>query len=111
VLYFGLWRNDLVDRAKPRYVPLPDSRKEPVMLSDADRKKAADILMNAEKTRKQATQLSVAFPDIDFDDAVGGMVGFGWRWIGVSYTNIKYHGPFAGSADASNVGVTVGWKF
>jgi len=39
------------------------------MLSDADRQKAADILMNAEKTRKQATQLSVTFPDIDFDDA------------------------------------------
>ena len=39
------------------------------MLSDADRKKAADILMNAEKTRKQATQLSVTFPGITFEDA------------------------------------------
>ena len=28
------------------------------MLSDADRKKAADILMSAEKERKQAVQLS-----------------------------------------------------
>jgi hypothetical protein len=34
------------------------------MLSDADRHKAADTLMTAEKTRKQATQLSVTFPGI-----------------------------------------------
>src|SRR6185369_4270700 len=39
------------------------------MLSDADRQKAADILMTAEKTRKQATQLSVTFPGITFEDA------------------------------------------
>jgi 2-oxo-hept-3-ene-1,7-dioate hydratase len=39
------------------------------MLSDADRKKAADTLMQAEKTRKQATQLSVTFPNINFEDA------------------------------------------
>ena len=39
------------------------------MLSEADRKKAADMLMNAEKTRKQATQLSVTFPGITFEDA------------------------------------------
>jgi hypothetical protein len=50
-------------------------------------------------------------PDVDFDDAVGGMVGFGWRWIGVSYTNIKYRGPFDGSVDASNGGITFAWKF
>ena len=39
------------------------------MLSEADRQKAADILMNAAKTRKQATQLSVTFPGIGFEDA------------------------------------------
>src|SRR3954464_3971791 len=39
------------------------------MLSDADRQKAADTLMIAEKTRKQATQLSVTFPGITFEDA------------------------------------------
>jgi hypothetical protein len=50
-------------------------------------------------------------PDVDFDDAVGGMVGFGWRWIGVSYTYIKYRGPFEGSVDASNGGVSFTWKF
>jgi 2-oxo-hept-3-ene-1,7-dioate hydratase len=39
------------------------------MLSDADRHKAADTLMQAERTRKQATQLSVTFPNISFEDA------------------------------------------
>jgi hypothetical protein len=39
------------------------------------------------------------------------MVGFGWRWIGVSYTGIKYRGPFFGSVDASNGGITFAWKF
>src|SRR3974377_2501409 len=35
----------------------------------ADRKKAADILMAAEKERKQAVQLSKTFPDITIDDS------------------------------------------
>jgi 2-oxo-hept-3-ene-1,7-dioate hydratase len=39
------------------------------MLSDADRRKAADILMAAEKERRQAVQLSTTFPGITIDDA------------------------------------------
>src|SRR5438132_5651126 len=39
------------------------------MLSDADRKKAADILMAAEKERKQAVQLSKTWPDITIEDS------------------------------------------
>src|SRR3954454_5324875 len=39
------------------------------MLSDADRKKAADILMQAAKDRKQATQLSIMCPAITIDDS------------------------------------------
>jgi 2-oxo-hept-3-ene-1,7-dioate hydratase len=39
------------------------------MMTDADRNKAADILMTAEKTRKQAVQLSKTWPDITLDDA------------------------------------------
>ena len=39
------------------------------MLSDADRKKAADILMAAQKERKQATQLHITFPDITIEDS------------------------------------------
>jgi 2-oxo-hept-3-ene-1,7-dioate hydratase len=39
------------------------------MLSDADRNKAADILMEAHKTRKQAVQLSTTFPAIAVEDS------------------------------------------
>ncbi|HEX4408827.1 MAG TPA: 2-oxo-hepta-3-ene-1,7-dioic acid hydratase [Xanthobacteraceae bacterium] len=39
------------------------------MMSDADRGKAATILMTAEKDRKQAVQLSKTWPDITIDDA------------------------------------------
>src|SRR5947199_9966101 len=39
------------------------------MLSETDRNKAADILMRAEKERKQATQLSKTWPDINVEDA------------------------------------------
>jgi 2-oxo-hept-3-ene-1,7-dioate hydratase len=39
------------------------------MLSQADRNKCADILMNAQKERKQAVQLSVTFPAITSEDS------------------------------------------
>ena len=39
------------------------------MLSAADRSKAADILMTAQRERKQAVQLSVTFPGITIEDA------------------------------------------
>src|SRR5215469_7689882 len=39
------------------------------MLSEADRKKAADILMSAEKERKQAVQLSKTWPELTIEDA------------------------------------------
>src|SRR5215471_1912688 len=39
------------------------------MLSEIDRRKAADILMAAQKERKQATQLHVTFPDITIEDS------------------------------------------
>src|SRR5712664_3627262 len=44
-------------------------RGNAIMLSDADRNKAADILMAAEKERKQAVQLSKTWPDITLDDS------------------------------------------
>jgi hypothetical protein len=47
--------------------------------------------------------------DVDFDDAVGGMAGFGWRWLGVTYTYIKYK-AFGETINASN-GVGFSWKF
>jgi 2-oxo-hept-3-ene-1,7-dioate hydratase len=39
------------------------------MLSEADRNKAADILMEAHKTKKQAVQLSTTYPGITIEDA------------------------------------------
>jgi len=39
------------------------------MLSDADRKKAAESLINAEKERKPVLQLSKTWPDITIEDA------------------------------------------
>jgi 2-oxo-hept-3-ene-1,7-dioate hydratase len=39
------------------------------MMSEADRNKAADILIAAEKARKQATPLSKTWPDITMEDA------------------------------------------
>src|SRR5580704_19168654 len=39
------------------------------MLSDADRKKAADILVAAQNERKQATQLHITFPSITIEDS------------------------------------------
>ena len=39
------------------------------MMSEADRHKAADTLMAAEKARKQAVQLSKTWPDITIEDA------------------------------------------
>src|SRR6201987_3567454 len=39
------------------------------MMSDADRRKAADILFAAEKDRKQAVQLSTTWPGITMEDA------------------------------------------
>ena len=51
-------------------------------------------------------------PDIKFNDAVGGTVGIGWRWVGITYTNIKYHSDdIVGSVDGSSGGVTFIWKF
>lgn len=46
------------------------------MLSDADRQKAADILLAAEAERKPAIQLSKTFPDIQIEDsyAISSMV-------------------------------------
>ena len=39
------------------------------MLSSADRMKAADILMEAHRTKKQATQLHITFPGITIEDS------------------------------------------
>src|SRR6516165_1815283 len=47
----------------------PVHERVAAMMSDADRKKAADILVAAEKDRKQAVQLSKTWPGITMEDA------------------------------------------
>ena len=39
------------------------------MMSQADRRKAADVLLAAEKERKQAAQLSKTWPSMTIEDA------------------------------------------
>ena len=39
------------------------------MLAEVDRNKAADVLMAAERERKQAVQLSKTWPDLTIDDS------------------------------------------
>ena len=39
------------------------------MLSAAERAKAADILMEAHRTKKQAVQLTTTFPNIAIEDS------------------------------------------
>ena len=65
------------------------------MLSDADRKKAADILITAEKERKQAVQLTKTFPDIAFEDAYAISTGVANRKIagGAKLAAIDYTLP------------------
>src|ERR1700730_16318916 len=65
------------------------------MLSDADRKKCADILMAAQKERKQAVQLSVTFPAITIEDAYAISTEVGQRKIkaGVKLKHADYCKP------------------
>lgn len=50
-------------------------------------------------------------PDVKFKSATGALIGVGWKWVGLTYTTIKYKGPFPGSADASSIGVSLTGKF
>src|ERR1700680_3367542 len=49
--------------------PPPAATRTTRMLSNADRKKAADILITAEKERVQALQLSTTWPNITIEDS------------------------------------------
>ena len=52
-------------------------------------------------------------PDVNFEDAVGVSVLAGWRWVALTYTDMKYRAeaPFYGSVDASSFGLTLDWRF
>ena len=57
------------------------------MMSKADRNKAADILLAAEKSRKQAVQLSKTWPGITMDDAYAISTEVANRKICLLYTS------------------------
>jgi len=51
-------------------------------------------------------------PDIPFDNAVGVTFGGGWRFVGVSYTYIRYSSSRPSlDLDASNIGIDLTFKF
>ena len=47
------------------------------------------------------------FRDVDFEPASGATLAGGWRWIGASYTAIRYTSEDGDEVDASNVGITL----
>ena len=51
------------------------------------------------------------FENIEFDDANGITVEFGWKWIGLHYTNIKYSSTGFEDVDASNIGIRFTGRF
>jgi len=51
------------------------------------------------------------FENLEFDDANGITVEFGWKWIGLHYTNIKYSSPGFEDVDASNIGIRFTGRF
>lgn len=50
-------------------------------------------------------------PDVDFDDATGITAELGWKWIGLTYTQIEYEDEFGGKWDADSVGLSFIWRF
>lgn len=51
------------------------------------------------------------FEDVQFDDASGFTVEFGWKWIGLHYTTMDYSSPGFEDADASHFGIRFTGKF
>ena len=51
------------------------------------------------------------FEDIEFDDANGFTVEFGWKWVGLHYTKIEYSSPGYEDADASHIGIRFTCRF
>ena len=51
------------------------------------------------------------FEDVQFDDASGFTVEFGWKWIGLHYTAMDYSSPGFEDVDASNFGIRFTGRF
>ncbi len=52
-----------------------------------------------------------AATDVQFKNALGATVGFGWSFIGVQYTYMEYSSAAYGHFDASNVGLRFTVRF
>jgi hypothetical protein len=50
-------------------------------------------------------------PDLDFDDANGGTVEVGWRFVALSYTAMEYTDEDGNTYNASNGGIVFTWAF
>jgi hypothetical protein len=51
------------------------------------------------------------FEDVRFEDATGFSAEFGWRWIALRYTNIKYRLPGFDDTDGSSFGLSFTYRF
>lgn len=51
------------------------------------------------------------FEDVRFEDATGVSAEFGWRWVALRYTNIKYKLPGFEDTDASSFGLSFTYRF
>lgn len=50
-------------------------------------------------------------PNVKFQDSVGLTIRVGWRWVGLSYTNMEYKVQSTGrKVDASSIGLLVWWR-
>ncbi len=50
------------------------------------------------------------FEDVEFDDATGFNVEFGWKWVGLHLTSIDYSADGYEDADAGSIGVRFTWR-
>lgn len=46
-------------------------------------------------------------PDVDFEEAQGGTIELGWRWLALSYTMLNYTDEFGNRYDASSGGLSL----
>jgi len=49
--------------------------------------------------------------NLKFDTAMGATIQGGWRWVALSYTNMKYKDQFDNKYDASNFGLALIGRF
>lgn len=50
-------------------------------------------------------------PDMDFEDATGGTVELGWRWVALTLTSLQYQDAQGGEYDASSAGLSIIYVF